>query len=107
MKLDFTSSLYLSFWHDMWSLRPWSQLTTGAPAALAEPPGAVAVARQLARLQGCERATLAKSTLHLFWDLFGMLAGERIMIYLDAGVYPTARWGAERAAGRGTPVRQF
>lgn len=50
---------------------------------------------------------LAPSTLHLFWDLFGVLSGGRVAIYLDAGVYPIARWGAERAAARGVPVREF
>jgi 8-amino-7-oxononanoate synthase len=61
----------------------------------------------LAALQGCAGATFAKSTLHLFWDLFGLLAREPIAIYLDARAYPTARWGVERAAGRGTPVQRF
>jgi 8-amino-7-oxononanoate synthase len=42
--------------------------------------------------------------LHLFWDLFGILAGCRVAIYLDAGAYPIAQWGVERAAGRGAPV---
>lgn len=105
--LDFTSSLYLGFRHSTGSLRPWSQVTTGAPAALVESPVAVAVADRLARLQGLEQATLAKSTLHLFWDLFAALAADPIAIYLDAGVYPTARWGVERVAARGVPVRRF
>jgi 8-amino-7-oxononanoate synthase len=105
--LDFTSSLYLGFRHEVWSLRSWSQLTTGVPATLAEPAGSEAVTRRLAELQGCQQASLARSTLHLFWDLFGILAGERIVIFLDAGAYPIARWGVERAAGRGVPVRCF
>jgi 8-amino-7-oxononanoate synthase len=105
--LDFTSSLYLGFRHSTESLRPWAQLTTGSPAALVEPPVAVAVAERLARLQGLEQATLAKSTLHLFWDLFAALAAEPIVIYLDAGVYPTAHWGVERVAARGVPVHRF
>ncbi len=107
MELDFTSSLYLGFRHDTWSLRPWSQLTTGAPAALAEPAGTEAVTRRLAGLQGCQQTTLARSTLHLFWDLFGLLADHRVAIYLDAGTYPIARWGVERAVGRDVPVRCF
>jgi 8-amino-7-oxononanoate synthase len=105
--LDFTSSLYLGFRHEARSLHPWSQLTTGRPAVLAEAAGSERVARRLAWLQGCQQATLASSTLHLFWDLFGLLAGERIIIFLDAGIYPIARWGVERAAGRGTPVHNF
>jgi 8-amino-7-oxononanoate synthase len=105
--LDFTSTLYLGVRHDTWSLRPWSQLTTGVPAALARAPTAVRVAARLARLQGCEAATLAASTLHLFWDWFGLLSGGRFAIYLDAGTYPIARWGVERAACRGVAVQRF
>ncbi len=105
--LDFTSSLYLGLRHPSGMLRPWAGITTGRPAVLAEPPGTESVAFELAALQGCERAILAPSTLHLFWDLCGMLDRRRTTIYLDAGAYPTARWGVERAAGRGVPVRTF
>lgn len=105
--LDFTSALYLGMRHASWSLDSWASLTGGRPAALASPPGAREVAQRLAALQGCEQALLAPSTLHLFWDLFGVLSGGKVAIYLDAGVYPIARWGAERAAARGVPVREF
>ncbi len=105
--LDFASSLYLGFWHGSWSLRPWAQLTAGMPAALAPPPGADAVAGRLARLQGCARATLGPSTLHLFWDLFGMLAGDGVAVYVDDGAYPIGRWGTLQATVRGVPVRPF
>jgi 8-amino-7-oxononanoate synthase len=105
--LDFTSALYLGLGHASAALRPWDQLTTGAPAALVEPPDAVAVAQKLAALQGCESGLLAPSTLHLFWDLFGALAGSGAAIYADVGIYPVVRWGVERAAARGVPVRGF
>jgi len=105
--LDFTSALYLGMHHAHAALRPWSQLTTGRPAALFSPPQAARVAQELARLQQCERATLAPSTLHLFWDLFDMLAREPIAIYVDAGTYPIARWGIERVLGRGVRVQVF
>lgn len=105
--LDFTSALYLGFRHASRSLPPWHQLTTGVPAALASPPGTEQVAGRLAQLQGCQQATLGTSTLHLFWDLFGTLDGEPIAIYMDAGVYPIARWGVERAAARQTKIAQF
>jgi 8-amino-7-oxononanoate synthase len=103
--LNFASSLYMGILHPSALLRPWPQLTLGAPAALAPPPGAKATARRLAALIGCERATLAPSTLHLFWDLFGVLATRPLTIYVDAGVYPIARWGVERAAARGARVQ--
>jgi 8-amino-7-oxononanoate synthase len=105
--LDFTSALYLGLRHPHRSLRPWEQFTSGVPAALASPPAARTVARMLAELQGYERATLGPSTLHLFWDLFGLLGGDDVSIYMDSGVYPILRWGVERAAARGARVQNF
>ncbi len=100
--LDFTSSLYLGLGHASGSLGPWTQLTTGVPAALAPPPGAAKVAEGLAQLQGCERALLGPSTLHLFWDLFGMLAGTGgIALYVNQGAYDcTVGNGPSTAARR-------
>jgi 8-amino-7-oxononanoate synthase len=105
--VDFTSSLYLGIRHPSRSLRPWSQLTTGKPAALETAPSAQATAEALARLQGCERAILLPSTLHLFFDLFEVLRQVGIRIYTDAAAYPIALWGAERVAARGVPLRQI
>jgi 8-amino-7-oxononanoate synthase len=105
--LDFTSALYLGMRHPSRSFRPWTTLTTGVPAALGGLPESRRVAQEIAALQGCERATLGTSTLHLFWDLFNMIAGEQVRIYVDAGVYPIARWGVERAAARGAAVSDF
>jgi 8-amino-7-oxononanoate synthase len=105
--LDFTSALYLGLQHPSESLRPWSQLTTGRPAALGAPASQERVAHGLAELQGCERAILGPSTLHLFWDLFRVYGEQGVAIYLDAGTYPIARWGVERAAGRGAPTLRF
>lgn len=105
--VDFTSSLYLGILHPSRSLQPWSQLTTGKPAALGTAPSAQVAAEALAQLQGCERAILLPSTLHLFFDLFEVLRRERISIYADAGSYPIALWGAERVAARGVPFRRI
>jgi 8-amino-7-oxononanoate synthase len=105
--LDFTSALYLGLRHPSPSLLPWMGLTTGKPAALEPPPGSLATAGNFAALVGCERATPLVSTLHLFWDLFGWLARDRVRIYMDGGTYAIARWGAERVAARGVPVRTF
>src|SRR5262245_16301008 len=82
-------------------------MTAGVPSALAEPPISAALERDLAELTGTQRALLARSTLHAFCDLFGSLAGETSSIHIDAGAYPIARWGAERAAAKGVPVRTF
>ncbi len=105
--LDFTSALYLGLQHPSWVLQPWTQFTTGAPAALRSPISAQIVAQKIAALQGCEAATLGTSTLHVFWDLFGILARERVAIYMDAGSYPIARWGVERATARGVATYNF
>lgn len=105
--LDFTSALYLGLAHSSWALRPWVDFTTGVPAALREAPSSGTVAREVAGLVGCERATLATSTLHVFWDLFQHDATRDAIIYMDAGLYPIGRWGIERAAARAVPVRTF
>jgi len=104
---DFTSALYLGMHHPSHALDGWDALTLGKPAALRDVPGCAAVAGALAQLQGCAAATLLPSTLHLFWDLFGMLGRERYAVLVDAAAYPVARWGAERAAGLGLPLRTF
>ena len=105
--LDFTSALYLGFRHAHHTLRSWAQLTTGRPAALEPAPEAERVAQDLAQLLRCERAVLAPSTLHLYWDLFDLLARDHIAIYVDAGTYPIARWGIERAAAKGVRTATF
>jgi 8-amino-7-oxononanoate synthase len=105
--LDFTSVLYLGFRHAHGALRPWGQLTTGRPAALEQAPEALSLAHDLAQLLSCERAVLTPSTLHLYWDLFDALARDHIAIYADAGTYPIARWGIERAAAKGVPALTF
>lgn len=105
--LDFTSALYLGLRHPSGTLRPWSRLTLGVPAAMAFPPGAEVVAQEIATLQGCERGVLGPSTFHLFWDVFGMFSRRPVAVYVDAGAYPIGRWGVERAAARGVPVREF
>jgi 8-amino-7-oxononanoate synthase len=105
--LDFTSALYLGFEHASWSLPGWDRLTLGKPAALEEIPGAEEVQRELAALTGCERVQLGSSTLHLFCDLFAMLAKWDVEIWVDEATYPIARWGTDRAAASGVPIRRF
>jgi 8-amino-7-oxononanoate synthase len=103
--IDLTSSLYLGLKHDSASVPGWERLTTGMPAALATAPAAGIVSRELADLIGAEAATLAPSTLHAFWDLFDTMGAPEI--HVDAGTYPIAWWGAERARCSGAVVRQF
>lgn len=105
--LDFGSALYLGMRHPSASLAAWDALTLGRPAASAEPPGARQLAAALARLTGMEAATLLPSTLHLFWDLLAVLGTEKVVLLVDDASYPIARWGAQRAAARGTPLQFF
>jgi 8-amino-7-oxononanoate synthase len=105
--LDFTAALYLGLRHPSSSLASWASLTTGMPAALATPLDAMGVAAAAGSLLGCAQATLASSTLHLFWDLFALLAGEDASVHIDAGAYPIGRWGAERLCARGVPTQTF
>ena len=105
--LDFTSALYLGLDHPSWSLPGWDRLTLGKPAALEEIPGTEQVQRELAVLTGCERVVLGSSTLHLFCDLFAMLAAPDVTIWIDEATYPIARWGTDRAAASGVPVQRF
>jgi 8-amino-7-oxononanoate synthase len=105
--VDFTSALYLGMTHASQSLPAWQQLTLGVPAALEEPPDANRVAHALAKLQGCEQAVLMPSTLHLFWDVFGMLSKQRVTIYLDEQTYEIVQWGVKGAVANGATVRKF
>jgi 8-amino-7-oxononanoate synthase len=104
---DFCSALYLGLNHARRELPDWNRLTLGKPAALEEAPSARRVAAKLAALQGCEQGVLGVSTLHLLWDWFGIVARSSSEVFLDAGAYPVARWGAERALSLGAPVREF
>jgi len=93
--------------HASWDLPGWDELTLGKPAALEEPPGASHVERELASLTGCEAAVLGPSTLHLFLDLFALLAASGTGIFLDRGSYPVAQWAARQAGLSGAPAIFF
>jgi len=101
--VDFTSSLYLGLDHPSAAVAPWRHLTSGVPAALADPEGAVELAAALAALIGGERALLMPSTLHLFVDFFTS-ALSNAALFWDEALYPVARWGIELAARRGIPA---
>lgn len=102
--LDFTSALYLG----PRVLPPPAGLvlTTGRPAALGEDDRAREVAQTVARRQGLEAGLLAPSTLHLFWDVFGLMPPHGVLL-LDRALYPVGQWGGLRARALGRPVVQF
>jgi 8-amino-7-oxononanoate synthase len=105
--IDFTSALYLGLRHPSETLPPWRELTTGVPAALGEALAARDVAARLARLQGFAAGAVGPSTLHLAWDVFGLLSHHPVSLHMDAGAYAISRWGAARALLRGVRVREF
>ncbi|WP_210464277.1 pyridoxal phosphate-dependent aminotransferase family protein [Rufibacter roseolus] len=103
---DFTSALYLGFCNPSSQVPPWQRLTTGVPAALKEPFSNQYVAAQVAKMQGLERGVISPSSLHLFWDVFGQVK-ENTIILADDKLYAVARWGLERAASRRAKVIYF
>lgn len=105
--LDFTSALYLGLHHPSSVLQPWDRLTLGVPAALEELPGSAELAARVAQWVGGERGLLATSTLHAFWDLFGVLLSDRVSIHSDEGSYPVAQWAIQRAVVAGVPAQVF
>lgn len=105
--LDFTSSLYLGFEHASSTLPGWMRLTLGKPAALERLAGVQVIEDALAELTGCEQVVLGSSTLHLFCDLFEILAKQKVEIWIDEATYPIARWASDRASAVGAPVRMF
>ncbi len=107
VKLDFTSALYLGIKHDTNSLKPWSSFTTGAPAALKEPPAARQIAKAIAGIQGMDEGLLYPSTLHLFLDLFENLNYQRNVIFIDRKAYPIAKWGMQGALKKKNSVFYF
>lgn len=88
---DFTSALYLGMTHGSAGLPEWSRLTTGRPAALEEIEGTAQAESELARITGCERVVLGRSTLHLMCDLFAMLQRDGVRIEVTPGAYPISR----------------
>ena len=105
--MDFTSAHYLGLRHSSVSLGPWTQLSTGQPAALREIPAAQRVAGRLAALQGLEAGVLGPSTLHLMWDVLGAFAREGRPILLDQDAYAISHWGVEHAKAIGGRVGTF
>ena len=103
---DFTSALYLGLRHASGELRPWAQLTTGAPAAVRPVPGAAAVARELCALQGCAEAELraVDAARRLGPRRHDRSAAARRSTSTPS-VYPILRVAALRARTRGVTVR--
>lgn len=105
--LDFASSLYLGWRHSSHDLPGWASLSTGMPAAFEEPREHRAVGQAVAQMQGLETGLVAPSTLHLFFDWFGLLDPQHWAIFSDEHLYRVGQWGMERASWRGVPTFRF
>ncbi|UOQ96260.1 aminotransferase class I/II-fold pyridoxal phosphate-dependent enzyme [Hymenobacter sp. 5317J-9] len=103
--LDFTSALYLGP-QAFPPPPPGLALTTGRPAVLDHNGRAQWVAHTVARRQGLEAGELAPSSLHLFWDVFGLVPARGVVL-LERQLYPVGQWGSLRARARGLPVATF
>ncbi len=105
---DFTSALFLGLRHPSQALEPWQEFTKGVPADLSQKnPEESKALRNLCDLVGCQSGVLGTSTLHLFWDLAGILAQGGGDFLLDSNLYPVGRWGCERATLTGAMVQEF
>jgi 8-amino-7-oxononanoate synthase len=105
---DLSTVGYLGMRHISEDLRPWDCLSNGRPQTIDEMDSFEdTLATRIAVLQGCEAAVFATSTFQLFWGLFDLLADEEVVIYIEEGTYPVAKWGVERASYHGVPVSYF
>lgn len=104
--LDFTSASYLGSEFSSIDFNLKTPLTLGKPAFLKEPLLNRWVANQIAQMQGLERGILAPSSLHLFWDLFGILS-KNYVVFIEENTYPIGQWGTIHADARQLPVIRF
>lgn len=108
LEVDLSTCGYLGLHHVQEQLRPWDCLSNSPPLLTDERnPLIETLLARMASLQGCEAALFATSTFHVLWDFFNAISDEEIVIYLEEGTYPIARWGVERAEARGVTVYSF
>ncbi len=104
--LDFTSASYLGSEFSNIDFCLKTSLTIGKPAFLKEPLLNRWVGNQIAQMQGLESGVIAPSSLHLFWDLFGILS-ENYVVFIEENTYPIGQWGAIHADSRNLSVIRF
>ncbi|MBL0358500.1 MAG: aminotransferase class I/II-fold pyridoxal phosphate-dependent enzyme [Chitinophagaceae bacterium] len=93
---DFTSSLYLGMHHSAAELEQLQQLTTGVPAALYETRSAKKLASGVAAMQRLDEGLTMPSTLHIYHDLYVLLAQCNVVVFVDKEVYPVSKYGIEK-----------
>lgn len=104
---DFTSALFLGLHHPSRELPPWTEFTTGVPAALREVPEARMLAASVAAQQGAESGLVARSALHGLMDVMETLPRPGDLVLVDQGAYPLARWACLVAQARGVRIVTF
>ncbi|MET1087153.1 MAG: hypothetical protein ABWY04_08535 [Arthrobacter sp.] len=104
---DFTSALFLGQHHPSVGFRPWTEFTTGVPAALRELPEAGLLAASISTRQQAEAGLVARSALHGLMDVLQALPRPGDVLLVDEGAYPLAQWACRAAAARGVRVVTF
>lgn len=104
---DFTSALFLGQHHPSTGFRPWTDYTTGVPAALRELPDAGTLASAIAGQQQADSGLVARSTLHGMMDVLQALPRPGDLVLVDEGAYPVAQWACRAAETRGVQVVTF
>jgi 8-amino-7-oxononanoate synthase len=104
---DFTSALFLGQRHASAGLHPWTEFTTGVPAALRELPDAAELALAIADQQHAGSGLVARSALHGMIDVMQVLPRSGDLLLVDAGAYPLTQWACRAAGTRGVRVVTF
>lgn len=104
---DFTSALFLGQHHPSGELHPWTQLTTGVPAALRELPEAGKLSSAIAEEQQTESGLVARSALHGMIDVLQALPRAGDLLLVDEGAYPLSQWTCKAAQSRGVRVMTY
>lgn len=104
---DFTSALFLGQHHPSAGFRPWTELTTGVPAAIRELPDAAVLASAICTRQQAEAGLVARSALHGLMDVLQALPRPGDLVLVDAGAYPLTQWASRAAASRGVQVLTY
>lgn len=101
---DFTSALFLGQHHPSSGFRPWTDFTTGVPAALRELPEAALLAASISSRQQAGAGLVARSALHGLMDVLQALPRPGDLLLVDEGAYPLAQWACRAAETRGVQV---
>jgi 8-amino-7-oxononanoate synthase len=104
---DFTSALFLGQHHPSTGIRPWTELTTGVPAALRELREAETLASAITAQQEAGSGLVARSALHGMMDVLQALPRPGDLLLVDEGAYPLTQWACKAAQSRGVQVVTF